>query len=47
MPNEVLATHTIVPADYFDRLIAALEEPVETNEALHKAARRPRQFTQI
>ena len=45
--NEVLATHTMVPADYFDKLIAALDEPVQTNEALRKAARRPRQFSQI
>jgi len=45
--EEVLATHTLVPPDYFDRLIAALDEPVETNGALRKASRRPRQFTQI
>ena len=44
--DEVLATHTLVPADYFDRLLAALDEPAEPNEALRKAARRPRQFTQ-
>lgn len=45
--DEVLATHTLVVADYFDRLLAALDEPAEPNEALRKAARRPRQFTQI
>ena len=44
--DEVLATHTLVPADYFDQLLAALDEPVEPNEALRQAARRPRRFTQ-
>ena len=44
--DEVLATHTLVPADYFDRLLTALDEPAEPNAALRKAARRPRQFTQ-
>lgn len=45
--DEVLATHTLVPSDYFDRLLAALDEPIEANEALRKAARSRRQFTQI
>lgn len=36
--EEVLATHTLVPPDYFDRLIAALDEPVET---MGHCARRP------
>jgi uncharacterized protein (DUF1778 family) len=44
--DEILATHTLVPADYFDRLLAALDEPAEANEALRTAASRPRQFTQ-
>lgn len=44
--DEVLATRTMVPSDYFDDLLAALDEPVEPNEALHTAANRPRQFNQ-
>lgn len=35
-----------VPAAYFDRLLAALDGSAEPNEALRKAARRPRPFTQ-
>jgi uncharacterized protein (DUF1778 family) len=35
-------THTSVPADFFDRLVASLDEPDETNPALVKAVRRSR-----
>ncbi|HEV2886063.1 MAG TPA: DUF1778 domain-containing protein [Jatrophihabitans sp.] len=44
--NEVLASHTLVPADYFDQLIAALDAPVIPNEALRTLARRPRRVKQ-
>jgi uncharacterized protein (DUF1778 family) len=44
--HEVLATHTLVPATYFDQLIAALDAPVTPNEALREVARRPRRFKQ-
>ena len=33
-------THTSVPAEFFDALIASLDEPAEVNPALAKAARR-------
>jgi len=33
-------THTVVPAEFFDGLIAALDEPAEANDALVKAIRR-------
>jgi uncharacterized protein (DUF1778 family) len=35
-------THTTVPAEFFDALIASLDEPAEVNPALAKAARRSR-----
>jgi len=35
-------THTVVPAEFFDSLIAALDEPAEANDALVKAIRRSR-----
>jgi uncharacterized protein (DUF1778 family) len=35
-------THTSVPAEFFDALIASLDEPAEVNPALVKAARRSR-----
>jgi uncharacterized protein (DUF1778 family) len=38
---EILATHTVVPADYFDALLTALDAPAQPNEALREAARRP------
>ena len=44
--KEVLATHTVVPADYFDQLVAALDETAKPNPALRAAARRPRRFKQ-
>lgn len=40
--DEVLASHTLVPADYFDQFIAALDAPAAPNEALRALARRPR-----
>jgi uncharacterized protein (DUF1778 family) len=40
--DEVLASRTLVPADYFDQLIAALDAPVMADEALRTLARRPR-----
>jgi uncharacterized protein (DUF1778 family) len=39
--TEILATHTVVPADYFDALLTALDAPAQPNEALREAARRP------
>jgi uncharacterized protein (DUF1778 family) len=45
--EEVLATHTLVPADYFDQLLAALDEPGDANAALRAAARRPRRFKRL
>lgn len=39
---EVLATHTLVSADYFDALLIALDAPAAPNQALRAAARRPR-----
>lgn len=44
--DEVLQTRTVVPPDYFDRLLEALDEPPVTVPALAKAARRKRQFVQ-
>lgn len=44
--DEVLAAHTLVPPDYFDTLIAALEAPLIRNEELSRIARRPRRFKQ-
>jgi uncharacterized protein (DUF1778 family) len=44
--DEVLASHTVVPADYFDQLIAALDAPTTPNEALRTLARRPRRVKQ-
>jgi uncharacterized protein (DUF1778 family) len=35
-------THTAVPAEFFDALIAALDEPAVVVPALEKAARRSR-----
>ena len=45
--NEVLATHTLVPAEYFDDLVAALDAPAQSNDALRQAARHPRRFKQV
>ncbi len=44
--EEVLASRTLVPVDYFDRVIAALDAPVTPNEALRAVARRPRRVRQ-
>lgn len=44
--EEVLATHTLVPAEYFASLVAALDAPVERNEALTSAAKNRRRFKQ-
>jgi uncharacterized protein (DUF1778 family) len=44
--DEVLATHTVVPTDYFDELITALDMPIDTNAALRVAGSRPRRFRQ-
>lgn len=43
--EEVLRDHdvvTVVPADFFDRLIAALDEPAQANDALKRARARAR-----
>lgn len=44
--EEVLRSRTIVPADYFDRLVAALNQPPTPIPELVEAARQPRRFTQ-
>lgn len=44
--DEVLATHTLVPADYYDRLYAAFDAPVARSEALTKAVQRRKRFQQ-
>ncbi len=44
--DEVLAVHTLVPADYYDQLYAALDAPVERNQALTAAAQQRRRFKQ-
>jgi len=44
--DEVLATHTLVPAEYFAKLLEALDQPVERNAALTDLAARPRVFRQ-
>ena len=44
--DEVLRDHEVitrVPADFFDQLITALDEPPVTNAALKRAANRARQ----
>lgn len=38
--DEVLAAKTIVPPDYFDKLVDALDAPAEENEPLRRAASR-------
>lgn len=43
--DEVLATRTAVPAEYFDQFLAALDAPVERNAALTRAARERQHFT--
>jgi uncharacterized protein (DUF1778 family) len=45
--DEVLASHTLVPADYFDPLLAALDAPDTPNEALRRVVRRPRRVEQV
>ncbi len=45
--GEVLATRTLVPADYFDALVAALDSPTQPNDALRAAAQRPRLVKQL
>ena len=42
--NEVLASSTEVPSDYFDRMLAALENPDQPMDALRRAAAAPRRF---
>jgi uncharacterized protein (DUF1778 family) len=44
--DEVLATRTLVPGDYFDALIAALDAPVQPNAALRAAASQRRRAEQ-
>ena len=44
--DEVLASRTVVPADYFDQLLAALDAPPEPMPALARAAKRQRRFIQ-
>lgn len=47
--DEVIATHsaTVVPADYFDHLLAALDDPAESSPTLTAAARRARRRQRI
>lgn len=44
MTDEPVPTnHTVVPAAYFDDLLAALDKPAEVNDALLLSLRRARQ----
>jgi uncharacterized protein (DUF1778 family) len=40
--DEVLASASVVPADYFDSLLAALDESPRPNAAIRRVARGPR-----
>ena len=42
--DEVLSQVTLVPSDYFDRLIAAMDETDESDDALRRLASRPRRY---
>jgi uncharacterized protein (DUF1778 family) len=42
--DEVLMARTVVPSDYFDELLAALDAPVEPMPELARAAAKPRRF---
>lgn len=44
--DEVLATHTLVTADYYDQLYAAFDAPIKRNKALTDAAQQRRRFKQ-
>jgi uncharacterized protein (DUF1778 family) len=46
--EEVIAasTQTVVPADFFDELLAALDQPAAPMPRLAQAARKARRFTQ-
>lgn len=44
--EELLASRTVVPPDYFDQLLAALNEPPTPVPVLARAARRQRRFVQ-
>lgn len=39
------AAVTVVPADFFDELLAALARPAEVSDALSRVARAPRRYT--
>jgi uncharacterized protein (DUF1778 family) len=43
---EVLVSRTVLPGDYFDQLLAALDAPPEPMPALARAAKRQRRFVQ-
>jgi uncharacterized protein (DUF1778 family) len=47
--DELIAAHfaTVVPADYFDQLLAALDEPTEPSPILSAAAKRARRRQRI
>ena len=47
--DELIAaqTSTVVPSDYFDQLLAALDEPAETSPRLTAAAKRARRQRRI
>ncbi|MDQ2836474.1 MAG: DUF1778 domain-containing protein [Actinomycetota bacterium] len=40
--DEVIRQHTVVPADFFDALIAELDEPATVNDAVTRAVQRSR-----
>jgi uncharacterized protein (DUF1778 family) len=42
--DEIVPTHTLVPADYFAQLVAALNGPLEPMPRLAEAARRSPPF---
>ena len=45
--SDVLDKHTLVPASYFDGLLAALDRPATASDRLRAAAQRSRRFKQI
>jgi uncharacterized protein (DUF1778 family) len=45
--DEVLSAHTVVPAAYFDTLIAELNEPAEPNDSLRAVSTRRRRVDRL
>lgn len=45
--DEVLSARTVVPADFYDKLIDALDEPPQADEAVRDIFSGPRRFRQL